>query len=214
MRIVLLGAPGSGKGTQGSRIAKKYGIPQLSTGDILRAAIRNKTPLGQKADVYMNRGSLVPNELILDLMAGRMKEADCRNGYILDGFPRTVPQAEGLDKILAGGGIKLDAVINIGVSESDVLARLGGRRQCEKCGAVYHVEFSPSKQGDKCDKCSGPLYQRDDDKDATIKNRLRVYNEETAPLIGYYKDVLHNVAGSGDVEKIFAEISSLIDKIV
>jgi len=212
MKLVLLGAPGSGKGTQGEKIAAKYKIPQLSTGDILRAAIRQDTKLGKEAAKFMNRGALVPDRFLLDLMADRMVEADCKNGYILDGFPRTVAQASGLGEILKSADAKLDAVINIDVPESEVVKRLGGRRQCLKCSAVYHVDFAPSK-GAFCDKCGGELYRRDDDKEETIKNRLRVYREETAPLADYYKDVLKTVDGRGDSAAVFARISSLIDKL-
>lgn len=213
MKLVLLGAPGSGKGTQGEKIAKKYNIPQLSTGDILRRAIKDGTELGKKADAFMSRGELVPNNLILDLMSMRIQEQDCKNGYILDGFPRTVEQAEGLDKILTEHGMKIDAVINIDVSEGEVVKRLCGRRQCSKCGAIYHIEFSPSKKGAFCDKCSAFLYQRDDDKEETIKNRLKVYKEKTAPLINYYEGVLKNIDGSKDPSEVFSKISSLISKV-
>lgn len=213
MKLVLLGAPGSGKGTQGERIAKKYNIPQVSTGDLLRAAIRDNTPLGVKAKEYMDQGKLVPDQLILDVMAVRMNDSDCRNGYILDGFPRTIAQAEGLDKLLAGKKVKLDAVLNIVVSDEDVVKRLGGRRQCKKCSAVYHVQFSPPKNANVCNKCGGELYQRDDDKDVTIKNRLKVYKDQTAPLINYYKGLVKDVNGVGNTEEIFGKVSSLIDNL-
>lgn len=214
MRLVLLGAPGSGKGTQGERISKKYKIPQLSTGDILRAGVKAGTPLGVEAAGYMNSGKLVPDKLILDLMAERMGQSDCKNGYILDGFPRTIAQAKGLDEILKKNGSALNFAVNIDVSDAEVVKRLGGRRQCSKCSAVYHKDFSPSKKGESCDKCDGKLYQRDDDKEETIKNRLKVYKEQTSPLIDYYKakGILKTVDGSlGGIEDIFARISSLID---
>lgn len=214
MRLVLLGAPGSGKGTQGERIAKRYNIPQLSTGEILREAIRAGTPLGKKAAEYMNRGELVPDALILEMMSSRIDAPDCSKGYILDGFPRTIEQAEGLDRILAQRGVRVDAVINIDVPETEIIRRLGGRRTCRKCGAIFHNEFSPSKNGPLCDKCGGELYRRDDDKDDTIKNRIRVYKEKTAPLLEYYKDVVKNIGGSRDPADVFNDISSLIDKIV
>jgi len=214
MKLVLLGAPGSGKGTQGERIAKKYNIPQVSTGDLLRAAIRDNTPLGIKAKEYMDQGKLVPDQLILDVMSVRMNDADCKNGYILDGFPRTIAQADGLDKLLAGKKVKLDAVVNIVVSDDEVVKRLGGRRQCKKCSAVYHVRFSPPKKNaNLCDKCGGELYQRDDDKEATIKNRLKVYKEQTAPLISYYKNLVKDVNGIGNADEIFSNVSSLIDNL-
>ncbi len=210
MRLVLLGAPGSGKGTQGERLAKKLNVPQLSTGDILRSAIRGGSELGKKADAFMSKGELVPNQLILDVMAERLAKDDCKNGYILDGFPRTIAQAEGLDKILEAANAKLDAAINIDVKEEEVIRRLGGRRQCSKCSAVYHNEFSPSKKGNICDKCDGELYQRGDDTDATIRNRLKIYKQETAPLIDYYKRCLKNVDGVGTGDEIFKRICSLI----
>lgn len=213
MIIVLLGAPGSGKGTQGERIAAKLGIPKLSSGDILRANIRNKTPLGKEAEGYMSKGNLVPNKLVLDMMKDRLNAADCKNGYILDGFPRTVPQAEGLDEILRSLGSKIDVALNIDVSDDEVIKRLGGRRQCTKCSAVYHIEFSPSSKGNLCDKCGGELYQRDDDKEATIRNRLKVYKAETAPLMDYYKAILKDVDGSGKADDIYKKVGSLIDKL-
>jgi len=213
MIIVLLGAPGCGKGTQGSRLAKKYAIPQISSGDLLRSAIRNGTELGKKAGEFMNRGALVPIDLILGMMDERMREPDCANGCILDGFPRTVPQAKGLNEILQKANLSISAVVNIEVSDDEVIRRLSGRRQCTKCGAVYHIAFSPSTKGDMCDKCSGELYQRDDDKDATIKNRLKIYKEETAPLIEYYKKIILNVDGAGSADVIYDKICSLIDKI-
>jgi len=213
MIIVLLGAPGCGKGTQGSRLARKYSVPQLSSGDILRAAIRNGTSLGKEASRFMEKGELVTNELILGMMDERMKEPDCSRGYILDGFPRTVPQAKGLDEILKKLGARIDKVFNIEVSDNEVVRRLGGRRQCTKCSAVYHVDFSPSKEESKCDKCGGALYQRGDDKEATIKNRLKIYKEETAPLIEYYKNNIVNIDGAGSADAIFDNICSLIDKI-
>ncbi len=212
MKIVLLGPPGCGKGTQGVRLSEKYNLPQLSTGEILRRAIAEGTSLGGKAASFMNKGQLVPSDLIINLMGERLLEADCKNGYILDGFPRRVDQAEGLEKML--GDSKLDAVINIEVSEAKVVKRLSGRRQCSKCQDLYHVEFSPPKKDGVCDKCGGSLYQRDDDKEETILNRLDVYKKETAPLIGYYqkKGLLMNVNGSADSSKVFDEICSLIDK--
>jgi adenylate kinase len=210
MRMILLGAPGSGKGTQGERIASKYRIPQVSTGDLLRAAIRNGTDLGKKANEYMSKGSLVPDTLILELTGRRLQEADCKNGYILDGFPRTIGQAKGLSDMLAKLGDKIDVVLNIVVTEKEVLKRLGGRRQCTKCSAVYHKEFSPPKKDGVCDKCNSPLYQRDDDKEETIKNRLKVYKEQTAPLIDFYKATVKNVDGSKDPAKVFEEVCSLI----
>lgn len=212
MRVVLLGAPGSGKGTQGERITKKYGIPQLSTGDILRKAIREGTELGAKAKGFINKGELVPDLVIVGLMAARLAEADCRNGYILDGFPRTIGQAKGLDEILKKMKFRLDAAICINVSEESVVLRLGGRRQCSKCSTIYHVEFQPPKKTGICDKCGSELYQRDDDKEETIRNRLKIYRSETAPLMDYYKDILHDVDGARDPAEVFKDVSSLIEK--
>ncbi len=206
MKLVLLGAPGSGKGTQGERIAKKFGIPQLSSGDMLRAAIRSGSELGKKASEFIDRGALVPDEVTLGLMAERLKQNDCKGGYVLDGFPRTIAQATGLDGILKKNGDELDAAVNINVSEEEVIKRLGGRRQCSKCSSVYHVTFSPSKKGSLCDKCGGELYQRGDDKEETIKNRLKVYKEQTAPLIGYYKKILIDIDGRGRADEIFERI--------
>ncbi len=214
MRLVLLGAPGSGKGTQGERIAKKYGIPQLSTGDILRGAVRDKTELGNLAASYMNKGELVPDAVILDLMADRITQADCAAGYILDGFPRTLEQGRGLDRMLEKAGQKLDAAINIDVNDAEVVKRLGGRRSCPKCGAVYHIEFSKPATSDACDRCGSALYQRDDDKEETIRNRLAVYAAQTAPLIDYYKSILHTIDGTKNAESVFNSICSLIEKIV
>ncbi len=211
MRVVLLGAPGSGKGTQGERITKKYGIPQFSSGDILRKAIREGTELGVKAKGCINKGNLVPDSVIVDVMAVRLAEADCRNGFILDGFPRTIGQAKGLDDILNKIKSRLDAVICINVSEESVVERLGGRRQCPKCSAIYHVEYQPPAKSGICDKCGFDLYQRDDDKEETIKNRLKIYRSETAPLLDYYKDILHNIDGARDPSEVFKDVSSLID---
>ncbi|PIR17284.1 MAG: adenylate kinase [Deltaproteobacteria bacterium CG11_big_fil_rev_8_21_14_0_20_49_13] len=214
MKLVLLGAPGSGKGTQGERIAKNYGIPQLSTGEILRSAIKNGTPLGKKAEVFMNKGELVANELVLDLMSARIDEPDCNKGYILDGFPRTIEQAKGLADLLTKKGVALDAVINIDVSDDEVIKRLSGRRMCSKCGAIFHVAFSPSSKGAICDKCGGELYQRDDDKETTILNRMKVYKEKTKALIDFYKKELKNIDGSKNPADVFKDICSLIDKVV
>lgn len=213
MKLVLLGAPGSGKGTQGERIAKNYGIPQLSTGEILRSAIKNGTPLGKKAEVFMNKGELVTNELVLDLMSARVDEPDCKKGYILDGFPRTIEQAKGLADLLTKKGTALDAVINIDVSDDEVIKRLSGRRMCSKCGAIFHVAFSPSSKGAICDKCGGELYQRDDDKEGTILNRMKVYKEKTKALIDFYKKELKNIDGSKNPADVFKDICSLIDKV-
>lgn len=215
MKLILIGPPGCGKGTQASLISEEFKIPQISTGDILRAAVRNETSLGDKAKSYMDAGKLVPDQLIIDLMSERIKDADCKNGYILDGFPRTLKQAEALDELLDGMNQTLDAVISIEVDDDEVVRRLAGRRQCANCGKGYHTEFKKPEVSDTCDKCGGPLYQRDDDKEETIRARLEVYRKQTAPLLDYYdkSGLLRSVAGTGTIEDIFKKISSLINQI-
>lgn len=209
-----MGPPGCGKGTQGKKLEAIYHIPQLSTGDMLRAAIRDATPVGAKARKFMDRGELVPDDVIIGVMRERLAAPDCANGYILDGFPRTIEQAKALDGFLAENGLKLAAAINLDVSDDDVVARLSGRRQCKKCGTGFHVEFNRPKSGDRCDACGGELYQRDDDNEQTIRERLRVYNTQTRPLLDHYKKqgLLHNVSGAGSIDDIFGRICSLIDK--
>lgn len=173
MNIIMLGPPGAGKGTQAKMLVEKFGIPQISTGDMLRAAVAEGTELGKKAKEYMDKGQLVPDEVVIGIVEERLKKSDCEKGFILDGFPRTVPQAEALDKILEKMGKKIDYVINIVVPDVEILKRLTGRRTCKQCGAMYHVIYNPPKQEGVCDKCGGELYQRDDDKEETIKNRLK-----------------------------------------
>ncbi len=204
MRFVLLGPPGAGKGTQAQILAKDLGLPQIATGDILRAALKEQTPLGKKAESYMNAGQLVPNEVVVGIIAERLKGADCREGFILDGFPRSVPQAEALDEILTQLGIRLDAVLSMSIDEKAVVERLAGRRICRSCQASYHVVFYPAEQENVCDKCGGELYQRDDDREETILNRLKVYADSTAPLIDYYsrKGLLQEVDGQGEISDI------------
>ena len=184
MKIIMLGAPGAGKGTQAKMIAAKYGIPHISTGDIFRANIKNGTELGAKAKQYMDKGELVPDELVVDLVIDRFKEPDCANGYVLDGFPRTIPQAEALDKALTAIGENVDYAINVEVPDDNIINRMGGRRACVGCGATYHVVYSPTKVEGKCDTCGGDLIIRDDDKPETVKNRLAVYHEQTQPQRG------------------------------
>ena len=198
MKIIMLGAPGAGKGTQAKRIAEKYSIPHISTGDIFRANIKNDTELGRKAKSYMDQGLLVPDELTCDLVVDRIKQDDCKNGFILDGFPRTVPQAEALDKM----GIVIDKVIDIEVSDEEITKRLSGRRVCGSCGASYHTVFKPSAKEGVCDKCGAKTVQRPDDHPDTVKARLAVYHEQTEPLIAYYKaqGKLYPVAGQDKVE--------------
>ena len=188
MKIIMLGAPGAGKGTQAKKIAQKYGIPHISTGDIFRANIKNGTELGKKAKTYMDQGLLVPDELTVDLVIDRVNQEDCKNGYILDGFPRTIPQAESLDAALAKMGQKVDYAINVEVPDENIINRMSGRRACVGCGATYHIKYNPPKTEDVCDACGEKLILRDDDKPEAIRHRLEVYRQETAPLIGYYKE--------------------------
>ena len=208
MNIILLGPPGAGKGTQAKMMIEKYNIPQISTGDMLRAALKERTPLGLKAKEYMDKGALVPDEVVIGLIQERLKEADCRKGYILDGFPRTVAQAEALDKVLAGLGSKIDHVISMEVDKGDLLKRLTGRRTCRQCGAMFHVIFSPALNKDICDKCQGELYQRDDDNEDTVRNRLEVYDAQTFPLIQYYQrqGLVRKIEGVGSIQQIFENI--------
>ncbi|BAT72201.1 adenylate kinase [Thermosulfidibacter takaii ABI70S6] len=214
MNIIMLGPPGAGKGTQAKMLVEKFGIPQISTGDMLRAAVAEGTELGKKAKEYMDKGQLVPDEVVIGIVEERLKKSDCEKGFILDGFPRTVPQAEALDKILEKMGKKIDYVINIVVPDVEILKRLTGRRTCKQCGAMYHVIYNPPKQEGVCDKCGGELYQRDDDKEETIKNRLKVYNEQTAPLIEYYKakGVLVDIDGTKSINEIFEDILRVLNR--
>ncbi|MGI6106544.1 MAG: adenylate kinase [Lachnospiraceae bacterium] len=214
MKIVMLGAPGAGKGTQADKIAAKYGIPHISTGDIFRANLREGTELGKKAKVYMDRGELVPDELTTDLLIDRVGKDDCRNGYILDGFPRTIAQAESLEKALAAQNTAIDAAIDVEVPDEAIVARMSGRRACPKCGATYHIQYMPPKTEGRCDKCGSELILRDDDRPETVLNRLRVYHEQTQPLIDYYrkKGVLKTVDGTKSVDEVFGSISAVLGK--
>lgn len=207
-RVVLLGPPGAGKGTQASGIAEKYNILHISTGDIFRANIKEGTELGKKAKSYMDKGELVPDELTCDLVEDRVMQDDCKNGYLLDGFPRTVFQAEHFDKFLAGKGQKLDDVINIEVPDEKLIGRAAGRRVCRACGRPYHVVNMPPKKEGVCDVCGGEVYQRADDAEETVKNRLKVYKEQTAPLANYYENtkILKTVNGDQEMDKVFADI--------
>ena len=186
MKIVMLGAPGAGKGTQAKMIASKYQIPHISTGDIFRANIKNGTELGKKAKSYMDQGLLVPDELTVDLVIDRLANDDCKNGYILDGFPRTIPQAEALDAALAKLGEKMDYAIDVDVPDENIVSRMSGRRACTGCGATYHIVYNPSKKGEYCEVCGEKLILRDDDKPETVQKRLNVYHDQTQPLIDYY----------------------------
>ncbi len=208
MKIIMLGAPGAGKGTQAKQIAEKYSIPHISTGDIFRANIRNNTELGKKAKEFMDQGLLVPDELTCDLVMDRIAEDDCKNGFVLDGFPRTIPQAEALDAALAKTGQKMEYAIDVDVADENIVNRMGGRRACLNCGATYHIVTIPTKQEGICDKCGNPVVLRDDDKPETVQKRLTVYHEQTQPLIEYYKKqgILKSVDGSQPMEKVFSDI--------
>ncbi len=204
-RVVLLGAPGAGKGTQAKMLIEKYKIPQISTGDILRKAVADGTPLGKEAKVIMDQGGLVSDKIVLGLVEERIQKPDCKEGFILDGFPRNTAQAESLDKMLSNMKAPLTVALNIDVDMNDLLKRLTGRRTCKGCQQMYNIYFSPSKKDGKCDKCGGELFQRDDDKEATIKKRLDVYQQQTAPLIDYYskKKIMKTVMGVGSINDIF-----------
>ncbi len=208
MKIIMLGAPGAGKGTQAKKIAEKYSIPHISTGDIFRANIKNGTELGKKAKTYMDQGLLVPDELVVDLVVDRVKQDDCSNGYVLDGFPRTIPQAEALDKALAAMGEGMDYAINVEVPDENIVRRMSGRRACVDCGATYHIVYAPTKEDNVCDNCHGELILREDDKPETVQKRLNVYHEQTQPLIDYYttKNILVEVDGTVDIDDVFAAI--------
>ena len=207
-RVVLLGAPGAGKGTQAKMLIEKYKIPQISTGDILRKAVADGTPLGKEAKVIMDSGGLVSDKIVLGLVEERIKQPDCKAGFILDGFPRNTAQAEALDNILFGKGMPLTAALNIDVDMNDLLKRLTGRRTCKSCQQMYNIYFSPPKKEGTCDKCGGALFQRDDDKEETIKKRLDVYTKQTAPLIDYYakKNIMKTIMGTGSINEIFNKV--------
>ena len=212
MKIIMLGAPGAGKGTQAKKIASKYSIPHISTGDIFRANIKNGTELGKKAKTYMDQGLLVPDELVVDLVVDRVAADDCANGYVLDGFPRTIPQAEALDAALAKLGESMDYAINVEVPDENIVKRMSGRRACVACGATYHIEHIPPKTEGICDTCGKELILRDDDKPETVLKRLNVYHEQTQPLIDYYtgKGILKEVDGTKDMADVFSEIVAIL----
>ncbi|WP_194611280.1 adenylate kinase [Clostridium vitabionis] len=212
MRIVMLGAPGAGKGTQADRISEKYRIPHISTGDIFRSNIKAGTDLGKKAKEYMDQGLLVPDEITIGMLLDRIGGEDCREGYILDGFPRTIPQAESLTDALAKRGEKIDFAINIDVPDEAIIGRMSGRRACLKCGATYHIVSMPPKKEGICDRCGEKLVIRDDDKPETVQKRLKVYHEQTQPLIEYYEKqgVLRTVDGTQPLERVFADITALL----
>jgi adenylate kinase len=212
MDVILLGPPGSGKGTQAQKMVERYRIPQISTGDILRGAVKEKTPLGVEAKRYMDQGALVPDEVVVGIVRDRLKGADCNGGFILDGFPRTVPQAEALESTLKDMKREIDHVVSINVDNEELIRRLTGRRTCRDCGAMSHLIFDPPKKEGICNKCGGELYQRDDDKEETIRARLQVYEKQTAPLIEYYRNrgFLRTIDGVGATEKIFRKIVEAI----
>ncbi len=212
MNIILLGPPGAGKGTQAKMLIDSYGIPQISTGDMLRAAVKNQTQLGLEAKKFMDSGQLVPDSVVIGLAKDRIAQPDCAKGFMLDGFPRTVPQAEALDKVLADMGKKIDHVISIEVANSELMGRLTGRRTCKACGQGFHVMFDPPKTAGKCDKCGGDLFQRDDDNETTVGNRLKVYDAQTKPLIDYYqaKGLLRPIDGVGAISDIFGRIKAVM----
>ena len=215
MKIIMLGAPGAGKGTQAKMIADKYGLPHVSTGDIFRANLKEGTELGKKAKEYMDKGALVPDELTVEILLDRVAKDDCSGGYVLDGFPRTIPQAEVLDSELTKLGDAVDLAIDVEVPDENIVRRMSGRRACLKCGATYHVEYIPPKKEGICDDCGEPLVQRDDDKEETVKKRLSVYHEQTQPLIDYYtkKGILKTVDGTKDMKDVFADITAIIDAV-
>lgn len=214
MKIIMLGAPGAGKGTQAKMIAEKFEIPHISTGDIFRANIKNGTELGMEAKKYMDQGLLVPDELTVKILLDRVAQDDCKNGYVLDGFPRTIPQAEVLDKALTELGDKIDYAINVDVPDENIINRMSGRRACVGCGATYHIQFNPTKVEGICDACGEKLILRDDDKPETVKNRLSVYHDQTQPLIDYYskKGILAEVDGTQSMEDVFNSIVNVLGK--
>ncbi len=212
MKIIMLGAPGAGKGTQAKQIAAKYQIPHISTGDIFRANIKNGTELGKKAKTYMDQGMLVPDELTCDLVMDRIQQDDCKNGFVLDGFPRTIPQAEALDAALTKIGQSMDFAIDVDVPDENIVNRMGGRRACLSCGATYHVVFNPTKTEGVCDACGSETVLRDDDKPETVQKRLSVYHEQTQPLIEYYgkQNILKSVDGTMPMDQVFDAIVAIL----
>lgn len=212
MKIIMLGAPGAGKGTQAKMIADKYSVPHISTGDIFRANIKNGTELGMEAKKYMDEGKLVPDELTVKILLDRVAQDDCKNGYVLDGFPRTIPQAEVLDKALTEINDKIDYAIDVDVPDENIINRMSGRRACVACGATYHIVYAPTKEEGVCDRCGEKLILRDDDKPETVLNRLNIYHEQTQPLIEYYtnKGILKTVDGTVDMKEVFGAIVEIL----
>lgn len=214
MKIVMLGAPGAGKGTQAIKIADKYDIPHISTGDIFRANIKGGTELGKKAKSYIDKGELVPDEVTIGMLLDRIAQDDCKNGYVLDGFPRTIPQAESLTEALKSQGDKIDFALNIDVPDEAIIERMSGRRACPKCGATYHIVYAAPKTENICDKCGTELIIRSDDKPETVKERLNVYHQQTEPLIAYYKaaGVLREVDGTQELPKVFEDVVAILSE--
>lgn len=208
MNVILLGPPGAGKGTQSRRLSENLKIPQISTGDLLRAARKEKTALGLKAESYMVSGQLVPDDLVIQMIREKLKTPECRQGYILDGFPRTLEQAKALDQTLAGNGSVIDHVVDIQVKPEELVNRLSGRRQCSQCSENFHVTFHPAKVEGVCDRCQGQLFQREDDKESVVRKRLEVYQKQTSPLVAYYqqKGILKSVQGAGSIDTIFRDV--------
>lgn len=213
MNLILLGPPGAGKGTQAKNLVKRYAIPQISTGDILRSAVKEQSPMGIKAKEYMDSGALVPDAVVVGIVDERLDKADCENGFILDGFPRTVAQANALKEMLASKGRTLEHVISISVDKDELLQRITGRRTCKSCGKGYHVLFDPSRVDGICDECGGDLFQRDDDQEETMARRLDVYEDQTAPLIAYYEgeSLLRSLPGTGSIDDIFNRIVTIVE---
>ena len=212
MQLILLGPPGAGKGTQAKMLTERFGIPQIATGDILRGAVQAGSALGLKAKGFMDAGGLVPDEVVIGIVKERLAAKDCANGFILDGFPRTIPQAQALDRATKELGKEIRFVLSLEVDQNDLMERLCGRRTCTGCGAMYHVKFNPPKAAGKCDKCGTALIQRDDDKEETIKTRLGNYNKATAPLLDYYRNTgkIRSVMASGEIDAIYAEIVKIL----
>jgi len=212
MNVILLGPPGAGKGTQAKMLVEKYQIPQISTGDILRAAVKEGSPLGKEAKACMDKGELVPDSVVIGIVEERIQQPDCAKGYMLDGFPRTVPQAEALDGMLQNLSSQIDHVVSIEVANEELVGRLTGRRTCRDCGVGFHVMFDPPEQEGVCDKCGGELYQRDDDNVETVTSRLEVYESQTLPLIDYYKaqGKIRPIDGVGDIKEIFARVTQVL----
>lgn len=212
MKIIMLGAPGAGKGSQASRIATEYQLPHISTGDIFRANLKEETELGKKAKSFMDKGELVPDDITIAMLLERIHKEDCKNGYILDGFPRTIPQAEALKEALAKKNEKIDLALDVEATDELIIKRMAGRRTCPTCGAIYHIMTLPPKEEGKCDRCGADLIQRKDDNEETVKNRLKIYHEITEPLISYYKKegILEEIDGAEDLDKVFEKVKTII----